>query len=64
MGFLDRDANRGTGKFEGKTKKNKAADDSRAPVRASGRMDLLPDDREMRVGVRNWTLEKSFWEDN
>lgn len=60
MWFLDQDGNGGTGDFKGNTKKNKAADDSRAPVGTAGRIAWLPDDIEMRVGVRNLTFEKSF----
>lgn len=53
--------------LEDDTKKSKAEDDwhqLRALVWATGRMGLLLDDTEIKGGVWNFTLDKSFWEDN
>jgi len=45
-------------KAKGNNKKNKTADDSRAPVRTARRIAWLPDDIEMRVGGQEFDFRK------
>lgn len=50
-----------TGELEiskGNNKKNKTADDPRAPVRTARRIAWLPDDIEMRVGGQEFDFQK------